>query len=184
LDGEPFLNPPSIGCDEIIATNTTGPLSFSFLYYATNALAYHRVFFASEFEGRPAELDWNFGDGPTATNLGAYLTHTWTNAGTYTMTLTAYNADHPSGVSSSVVVTVDPFLSPSIQSAGVVTNVFQFSFAAQGQGLYNVQYATNLTAPVAWQNLQVFLFSTSNTVMTVSDPAITNSQRFYRVFGQ
>jgi len=184
LDGEPYLNPPSIGCDEIIETNLTGPLSFSFLHYATNALAYHRVFFASQFEGRASELDWSFGDGPTVTNLGGSASHTWTNAGTFTVTLTAYNADHPSGVSSNLVVTVEPFLSPSLQFDGIVSNAFQFSFPAQGQGLYTVQYATNLTLPIAWQNLQTFLFSATNTLMTIQDSAVTNGTRFYRVFGQ
>ena len=184
LDGEPFLNPPAIGCDEINAATTTGPLAITFLHVATNTLVYHRFFFAPQFDGRASELDWSFGDGPTVTNQGGYTSHTWTNAGTYTVTLTAYNADHPTGVSSNRVVRVDPFLSPSIQGAGVVSNAFQFNFLAQGQGLYNVQYATNLTPPVAWQNLQSFLFSASNMVMTIRDPAVTNGQRFYRIFGQ
>lgn len=136
LDGEPYLNPPPIGCDQIVATNTRGPLSFSFLSYPTNALAYHKATFVTQFEGRPTELDWSFGEGPAVTNLWAAASHVWTNGGTYTVTLTAYNTDHPSGVSSNIVVTVDPFLSPSIDSIGIVSNAFQFNFLAQGQGLY------------------------------------------------
>jgi PKD repeat protein len=184
LDDETYLNPPSIGCDEINAANTTGPLSFSFQYLVTNTLAYHRLLFTPQFEGRVSELDWSFGDGPMATNLGGFASHTWTNGGTYTVTLTAYNADHPSGVSSNLTVTVDPFLSPSLQFNGIVSNAFEFNFLAQGQGLYTVQYATNLSPPVAWQSLQGFLFSSSNTIMTIRDPAVTNAQRFYRIFGQ
>lgn len=184
LDGEPYLNPPAIGCDEINATNLPGPLSFGFPYLATNALVYHQVNFVGQFQGRPSEIDWSFGDGPTVTNLGAYTSHTWTNAGIYNVTLTAYNTDHPGGVSSNFLVTVNPFLSPSMHFNGIVSNAFEFDFPAQGLGLYTVQYATNLTPPVAWQDLQVFLFSTSNTIMTVRDPAITNAPRFYRIFGQ
>lgn len=100
------------------------------------------------------------------------------------MTLTAFNVDHPAGVSSNVVVTVTPFLPPALQSSGIVSNAFQFRFLAQGQGLYSVQYTTNLTPPVAWQNLKTFLFSSTDTVMTIQDPAITNAPRFYRVLGQ
>lgn len=184
LDGEPFLNPPAIGCDEVITTNLAGPLAFTFLYFGTNTIANHRIFFASQFEGRPSELDWSFGDGPTVTNLGGYVTHMWTNAGTYVVTLTAYNVDHPLGVSSNLVVVIDPFLAPSLQSAGVVSNAFQFSFAAQENAIYSVQFATNLTPPIAWQILQIFLFSPTNTVMTVQDPAVTNGTRFYRVTAQ
>ena len=184
LDNEPYLNPPSIGCDEIIDTNLTGPLSFAFLYFGTNAIASHRLFYAAQFEGRPSELDWSFGDGPTVTNLGASASHTWANAGTYSVTLTAYNADHPSGVSSNFTVFVDPFLAPSLQSSGVVSNSFQFSFGTQKGILYTVQYATNLTAPVSWQILSQFLFSTNGETMTLQDPAVTNGARFYRVYAQ
>jgi hypothetical protein len=103
---------------------------------------------------------------------------------TFTLTLTAYNVDHPAGVSSNVVVTVEPFLSPSLQSAGVVSNAFQFNFLAQGRGLYLVQYATNLTPPALWQTLPLSVFGSTHAVMTVTDTAITNSPRFYRVRGQ
>src|SRR5206468_3790229 len=100
LDDEPFASPPAIGCDEIISTNLTGPLSFTFLYLSTQTIVNHRMSFVTSFEGRPSELDWSFDDGPTVTNLGAYASHAWTNPGIYTVTLTAYNMDHPSGVSS------------------------------------------------------------------------------------
>jgi PKD repeat protein len=144
----------------------------------------HRIFFPTSFEGRASELDWSFGDGPTVTNLGAYTSHTWTNTGTYNVTLTAYNLDHSSGVTSNLVVTVVPLLVPSLQSAGVVSNAFQFSFPAQGYAFYQAQYTTNLMAPIAWQTSPQLLFSTTDTVMTVRDPTITNGARFYRVTGQ
>jgi hypothetical protein len=183
LDGEPFANPPSIGCDEIIDTNLTGPLSVT-LSRDYETIVNHNAFLIGSLVGRPSELDWSFGDGTTTTNFGATASHSWTNPGTYTVTLTAYNVDHPAGVSASVLLTIDPFLSPSIQVDGVVSNAFQFSFPAQGTALYSVQYATNLAAPVAWQTLPQYYFSTTGTVMTVQDPMGTNGIRFYRVQGQ
>jgi hypothetical protein len=185
LDGEPYLNPPSIGCDEIITSNLSGPLSFSFLHSGTNTVVYHRIFFATTFEGRASELDWSFGDSTVVTNVGGYISHTWTNTGTYTVTLTAYNLDHPEGVSSNIIVTIDPFLSPTLQVDGVVSNAFQFEFPAQGNIFYQLQYATNLTPPVSWISLPLnYFFSNTGTVVTMRDPAITNDVRFYRVYGQ
>jgi hypothetical protein len=184
LDNEPFANPPAMGCDELIATNLTGPLVLSYPYNNLHVIVNHSVVFLGSIEGRASEVDWDFGDGPTVTNLGAIASHHFANPGTYDVTITAYNLDNPLGVSSNVVVAVSPFLSPQIQASGMVSNSFQFSFPAQGYALYQVQYATNLTPPIAWQTLPQFFFSTNDTVMTVRDPAITNDARFYRIVGQ
>jgi len=185
LDNEPFANPPSIGCDEIIDANLTGPLSVRFLSPWTEVLANHYVSYIAQISGRPSELDWSFGDGTVTTNLGFWGPHTWTNVGTYTVTLTVYNHDHPSGVSSNFVVAVNDLLAPSIQpAAGVVSNSFQFSFPGQNHAWYTIQYATNLATPINWQTLQM-VFPTNGGPITVQDPAVTNGDtRFYRVQAQ
>ena len=184
IDGEAFANPPSIGCDEFVETNMNGPLSFSFYEPATETVANHRVGFVTAIEGRPSKLEWSFGDGPAVTNLSYIGFHVWTNAGTYPVTLTLYNADHPEGVSSNVVITVDPFLSPSLASLNIVSNSWQFSFFAQPFVLYTVQYTTNLSPPITWQTMVQPIEIFTNGTVTVTDPIGTNGMRFYRVKGQ
>jgi hypothetical protein len=65
----------------------------------------------------------------------------------------------------------------------MVSNSFQFTFPAQTNANYTVQYATNLSAPVTWQTLQTIYFSPGG-VITIQDPSWTNAARFYRVQAQ
>ena len=60
----------------------------------------------------PQSLQWEFGDGTTST--GTPVTHTWADAGTYVVTLTATN-DSGSD-STTVTVVVLPYLPPPIAS--------------------------------------------------------------------
>jgi PKD domain/Immunoglobulin I-set domain len=178
LDGEPFANPPSIGCDETVEADLVGPLSVSFSQPRIEVLVNHSVQFLSAIDGRVSEIDWSFGDGTVTTNLGYFASHVWTNVGSYTLTLTAYNHDHPEGVSANITVAVDPVLSPQLTSAGLVGNSFQFTFSGQTNAVYLAEYATNLSAPVNWNLFQSF-YSTGG-VITIQNPA-TNTARFYRV---
>lgn len=183
LDNEPFGNPPSIGCDEIVDADLTGPLSVALGSSWTHLLVNHSAAFLGTVIGNPSEVQWSFDDGTVTTNFGYVARHTWTNPGPYSVTLTAYNNDNPSGVSTNLQVIVDPLLSPSIQTAGVITNSFQFSFSAQSNANYFVQYATNMTPPISWQTLQSIYFST-NGVINIQDPSVTNQSRFYRILAQ
>ena len=183
LDDELFANPPAIGCDEIVVADLTGPLSVGFVNPQVQILANHLTAFRSHLQGLASELEWSFGDGSVATNFGSVAYHNWTNAGTYTMTLSAYNLDNPSGVSSNVIVVVNPLLSPSLESAGVVSNSFQFSFTGQNMAIYTIQYATNLAAPITWQYLKT-IFGTNGGSINIQDTSVTNGLRFYRVQAQ
>jgi PKD repeat protein len=178
LDGESFANPPSIGCDEIVEADLTGPLSVSFSQPRIEVLVNHTISFLPTITGRVSEVEWSFGDGTVTTNAGNFATHIWTNTGTYTVTLTTYNYDHPEGVSANITVAVDPVLSPQLTSAGLAGNFFQFTFSGQTNAVYLTQYATNLAAPINWNFLQAF-YSTGG-VITIQDPA-TNTTRFYRI---
>jgi hypothetical protein len=178
LDDEPFNNPPSIGCDEFIEADQTGPLSFTFVSPWTATFTNLSTGFATLFDGRVSQLEWSFGDGAIITNAGYFASHVWTNAGLYTVTLNAYNVDHPSGVSSNFSIFVDIRTSPTLASAGVVSNAFMFTFPGQTNANYMVQYATNLVAPVTWQYLTGF-FSPGGMV-TIQDPIVTGATRFYR----
>lgn len=180
LDDQPWANPPSMGCSELVLSNMVGPLAVAIRPPAFDAITNSIYGLLGTVTGRATSLSWSFGDGTVATNAGFSLFHTWTNSGDYTVTLTAYNLDNPSGVSTNVLVAVDPLYPPVLGSAGVVSNSFQFTFFAQTNADYTVQYTTNLAPPVTWENLRTIYFSPGG-VTTIQDPSATNPVRFYRV---
>ncbi len=182
LDGEPWANPPSMGCDEVIVSNLVGPLSVNIRAYQTNALVNHYAGFWGIITGRVAYAAWSFGDGST-TNSGAGISHQWTNSGDYTVTLTAYNNDNPAGVSTNILFQVLPLNTPQLEATMLLTNGFQFQFAGQWSAYYTIQYATNLASPVTWQTLQTIPYNTAD-VIQITDSAWTNTARFYRVLAQ
>jgi hypothetical protein len=188
LDGEPWASPPSMGCDEVVVSNLVGPLSVGLFAYQTNLLVSppglfypHIGYFQGIISGRAGNVTWSFGDGPVITNSGAAKSHQWTNTGDYTVVFTAYNNDNPDGVATNTVVHVKLPDVPQLQPPAL-TNGFQFQFAGQSNADYTIQYATNLTPPVAWQTLKTFGPNFYD-VIQINDPA-TNTVRFYRVLAQ
>jgi hypothetical protein len=183
LDGEPWGNPPSMGCDEVIVSNLVGALSVNVLANQTNMLINRFVGFSGIITGRASRVEWLFGDGPTVTNSGVSISHSWTNSGDYTVTFTAYNNDNLTGVSTNTVIHVQPLSVPQLQSAMRLTNGLQFQFVSQTNANYTVQYATNLTSPVTWLTLKTMGYS-SGGVLQITDTTATNDTRFYRVLVQ
>jgi hypothetical protein len=183
-DGEPWANPPSMGCDEAVVSNLVGPLSVTISTYSrTNVLVNRSASFRGDITGRAAYVAWSFGDGLTFSNCGAGCSHQWTNAGNYTVTFTAYNSDHPSGVSTNIIFPVLPLNPPQLVLTGLLTNGLQFKFAGQWSANYTVQYTTDLTSPATWQTLQYIFYNTSDNIQ-ITDPTWTNAARFYRVLVQ
>jgi hypothetical protein len=188
LDGEPWANPPSMGCDEVIVSNLTGSLSVNIETYQTNLLASppgstRFTAFFGDITGRASRVEWSFGDGPTMTNFGTTASHQWTNSGNYTVTFTAYNNDNPAGVSTNIAVQVQPLNVPQLQSPLLLANGFQFQFLGQQSANYTVQYTTNLTPPATWQTLQAIINSAGG-IIQINDSPWTNTARFYRVLAQ
>ena len=186
LDGEPWANPPSMGCDEVVMSDFVGSLSVGLAGFRpgqTNVLVNRAAFFRGSISGRASYITWSFGDGPTFTNLDIGSIHQWTNAGNYTVTFTAYNNDNPAGVSTNIIFPVLPLNIPQLQSARLLTNGFQFQFAGQGSANYTIQCATNLMPPVSWQALQT-IYNNAADVVQITDPTWTNAARFYRVLAQ
>jgi hypothetical protein len=190
LDGEPWLNPPSMGCDEVVISNLVGPLSVSFIPFHTNWVTIENDAFWGTIVGRASRAEWSFDDGSTVTNVGVNASHTWTNAGDYTVTFTAYNSDYPSGVSTDLTIHIAPFPVPQLQSAIWTTNGFQFQFLGVTNPSYivqyTIQYATNLATTVAWQTLQnvfYYYYYGGNNLVQITDSQ-TNAVRFYRVLAQ
>jgi hypothetical protein len=198
LDGDPWQNPPSMGCDEVIVSNLVGPLSVDLQARYTNWVVSARNDILNRFDnfwgtivGNASWVTWSFGDGPTVTNFGVNASHSWTNAGDYVVTFTAYNNDNPSGVSTNLIVHVNQLITPQLQPNVTATNGFRFQFLGETNSNYfvdyYVQYTTNLTPPITWQTLQdifynYFLF-TNNNMIQFTDSS-TNAVRFYRVLAQ
>jgi hypothetical protein len=182
LDGEPWGDPPSIGCEEALDTSYVGPIRFVDLYVVPTPYVQTTIFAwaGCRFIGRASRLAWSLGDGTVLTNANASVTHTWTNAGDYTITFTAFNNDSPTGVSTNLLLHVEALVPPSLLLGGHTGNNFTLTFTGQFWINYVLEQTTNLSAPIAWQTVSN-IFSPLNGPMTVTDPRATNSARFYRI---
>jgi PKD repeat protein len=105
IDGEPWANPPSIGCDEYWSGSVTGALSAALAVAYTNVAVGFSVSFESAISGPVSASSWDFGDGVVVSNR-PYASHAWTATGDYAVALRAYNENHPSGVVATVAVHV------------------------------------------------------------------------------
>jgi hypothetical protein len=105
IDGEPWANPPSIGCDEYWSSSAAGTLNATFATSFTNVAVGFSVNFESAISGRVSASIWDFGDGMVLSNR-PYASHAWAAAGDYAVALRAYNNDYPSGIASTVTVHV------------------------------------------------------------------------------
>jgi PKD domain len=97
IDGQPWASPPSIGCDEYYAGGSTGSVTVAILNDYTNVAPGFNVSFTGLITGPVNESVWNFGDGVTESNQ-PYASHQWQSAGSYLVTLTAFNDSYPNGI--------------------------------------------------------------------------------------
>lgn len=183
LDGDTWSSLPAMGADEFPAAGAVGPLTVAIESPWTTVVANHPLTLIGRITGNTASLEWNYGDGPVVTDAGYFTTHTWTNSGDYLVTLTAFNADNLPGVSTNLLIHVEPLLSPVLAPglSGTTTN-FQIQFTGQAGINYSLEYATNLSSPTTWLTLKS-LTSTGGMVQ-ITDTAATNMARFYRVKAQ
>jgi PKD repeat protein len=105
VDGEAWLSPPSIGCDEMVPGLALGSLAVDFTATSTNVTPGYTVSFTALIDGQTTASVWDFGDGVTLNNQ-PFTSDTWAQAGDYPVVLTAYNDDHPGGISATTVVHV------------------------------------------------------------------------------
>ena len=84
-----------------------------------------------------------------------------------------------SGSVTSSVVTLNLQLPPLTPSFTTSNGVVSFTWSAVSNQMYQLQYTTNLIAPI-WTDLGNPITATSNTAAT-ADGAASDSQRFYRV---
>ena len=87
-----------------IVVGAVAPVA-AFTESITSGIAPLTVQFTDQSTGSPTTWDWSFGDGSTGTDQSP--SHIYTTAGTYTVTLTATNAEGSSTNSASQTITVD-----------------------------------------------------------------------------
>jgi hypothetical protein len=105
IDGEPWANPPSIGCDEYHAGAVTGPLSVAITASFTNVAVGFPVDLTALIDGRTDLSVWDFGDSALEINQ-PYTAHTWATPGDYLVSLWAFSDNYPGGISATVTVRV------------------------------------------------------------------------------
>ena len=105
IDGEPWANPPTIGCDEFYAGPVTGPLNLAIQADYMNVAVRFAVNFSGTITGRATSNRWDFGDGTTLSNQ-LYSAHNWTEPGDYAVVFTAFNDSNPGGVDVTQIVHV------------------------------------------------------------------------------
>src|SRR5262249_5889390 len=105
IDGEPWANPPSIGCDQVNPGHETGPLTMSIHANYTNVTRAFPVELTAQIDGQLTTSRWEFGDG-TAVSNRPYATHEWTASGDYQVVLRAYNLTYPAGISATILIHV------------------------------------------------------------------------------
>ncbi len=131
IDGEPWLEPPSIGCDEYYAGAITGTLNVSAQAAYTNVSVGLGISVSSTIAGHASGNRWDFGDGTIVSNR-QYTAHAWSAGGDYAVTFTAYNEDNPGGISATLVVHVrlSPLHYVRLDSQNPVAPYFTWATAA------------------------------------------------------
>lgn len=105
LDGEPWDAFPSIGADQLVPGNSSGPLTMRISASSTAAQNFFPIRFTADNTGPILASVWDFGDGTVVTNQ-PFVEHRWTDSGTWTVRLTGYNDANPAGVTATVEIVV------------------------------------------------------------------------------
>jgi PKD repeat protein len=132
----------------------------SFTASATSGTAPLAVSFTDTSTGSPTSWFWSFGDGGTSTAQNP--SHTFTTAGTYTVTLTASTVGGSTSASRTVVVTAP------------VTGIPIDRVNAGGAAVAGGWLADTAAAPSAWVNARATKLgvATTTAAINLSDPSI------------
>lgn len=183
INGDVWRDPPTIGCDEVLETGMTGPLAVTIDRPPYDPVAGCVSSLAGRVTGMVSRLVWDFGDGAVATNASCFTSHVWTNPGNYLVTLTAFNNDHPAGVSANVPIQVVQAVARLVSDVrmewGDSWGYFVFQFPGQAGVDYVVEYTTNLTPPIRWFTLTSH--KGDGGTVQVADLVTSDAARFYRI---
>jgi hypothetical protein len=179
LDGEPWANPPSIGCDEYWSGSATGALSAAFVTTYTNVAAGFSVGFDSSIIGRANSSSWDFGDGVIVSNR-PYASHAWTAPGDYGVVLRAFNQDNPGGATASVSVHVVSQPVHYVAKTGSTPSAPYSSWATAATNIQNAVDAASVPGALVLVNDGIYqagsraVYGMSNRV-AITKPVIVKS---------
>lgn len=181
LDGQPWANPASMGCDEVWEQELVGPLTVGLSSSLPEVAQGGSLTLLGSLTGDATRVGWDFGDRLTLTNESRMATaHSWTNPGDYTVTFTAYNTEQVNGVSTNLVVHVIPLEAQPVTASELAGTNFSLTFPTQPGVTYAVQKATNLAPPIVWQTL-TSIYATGKYDFRYTDNKATNDASFYRL---
>jgi hypothetical protein len=180
IDGEPWKNPPSMGCKEFYPADFVGPLAVRLYSLWPAVVERGQVFLWAQLDGAATHVAWDFGDGTQLTNVSQLVDwHGWTNAGDYVVTFTAYNQDYPNGVSTTLPMRVLVTVPPTLLNSALSGTNFSFTFLGQPGAWYVVEQTTNLIPSSVWQTVGTVV--SDGSPLQAIDRNATDPMRFYRV---
>ncbi len=143
IDGNPWANPPSMGCAEIYPGNETGSVRVGISALFTNMAPGYAENFQADIYGPIYASAWDFGDGTVITNQPT-ASHAWSATGDYTVVLTAYSDSYPTGLTATlpIHVTVPSVYYVSIANTNPVAPYSSWNTAAN-----NIQDAVDAAVP-------------------------------------
>jgi len=112
MGGIEFFTALDASENKIIVDPTPTPPVAKFTATPTSGEAPLDVQFADTSTGSVDVRSWNYGDGSTDINAGAQVSHTYTTAGTYVVTLTVRNTGGANTASVAITVTAPPSPTP------------------------------------------------------------------------
>ncbi len=139
IDGSPWQNPPSIGCDEIGGGPITGGVTVVAMASPTNVGPGADVAFTGIIEGPTTSSVWEFADGTTISNQPAVI-HAFSESGRYSVVLRAYNDTFLEGVEGRVDVQVDD----CIYYVNADNETPEKPYASWGTAATNIQSAIDI----------------------------------------
>ncbi len=92
IDGDEWLSPPSIGCDEYSGAHS-GPLAVSVSSDYSNTCADASISLTASIEGAADASWWGFGDGTIISNRLS-VNHAWSTPGIYAVVFSAANSEN------------------------------------------------------------------------------------------
>ena len=110
IDNQPRITDDhvDIGCAQFVATNSSGPLTVNInLPYGSNVIANYALPLGADISGKVLTYEWQITTpaGTTTQTNSWKINQTWTNSGTYLVTLTATNRDQQQTAAAAISVT-------------------------------------------------------------------------------